>query len=173
MAPRGFPGGSAGKQSASNARDEGSVPGLGKFPGLGRFPREGNGNPLQYPCLENPMDRGAWRTTVHGVAKSRTRLSDSHVHFYFFLWPLSRWSQLLHTLPSTRGDMIGARGFCTPALVSSPIQSLLASPPTLSAPPSCLPFYTDPCKTTGNTVQPTQNQSVSHYQGHICVTAVN
>ena len=41
-------------------------------PGLGRFPREGNGNPLQYSCLENPMDRGAWQATVHGIAESDT-----------------------------------------------------------------------------------------------------
>ena len=46
------------------------------IPGLGRSPGEGNGNPLQYPCLENPMGGGAWWATVHGVAKSRTRLSD-------------------------------------------------------------------------------------------------
>ena len=52
------------------AGDSGSIPGLGKFPG------EGNSNPLQYSCLENPVDRGAWRATVHGVAKSRTGLSD-------------------------------------------------------------------------------------------------
>ena len=49
-----FPGGSDGKASAYNVRDLGSIPGLGRFPG------EGNGNPLQYSCLENPMDRGAW-----------------------------------------------------------------------------------------------------------------
>ena len=49
---------------------------MGSIPGLGRFPREGNGNPLQYSCLENPMDRGAWRASVHGVTKSRKRLSD-------------------------------------------------------------------------------------------------
>ena len=47
---------------------------LGLIPGLGRPPGEGNGNPLQYSCLENPMDRGAWQTTVHGAAKSQTRL---------------------------------------------------------------------------------------------------
>ena len=58
------------KASAYNARDPGSIPGLGRSPG------EGNGNPLQYSCLENPMDRGAWQVTVHGVAKSRTRLRD-------------------------------------------------------------------------------------------------
>ena len=72
----GFPGGSEVKASASNVGDLGSIPGLGRSPG------EGNGNPLQYSCLENPMDRGAWRATVHGVAKSRTRLSDfTSLHF--------------------------------------------------------------------------------------------
>ena len=53
-----------------NGGDSGSIPGLGRSPG------EGNGNLLQYSGLENPMDSGAWRATVHGVAKSRTRLSD-------------------------------------------------------------------------------------------------
>ena len=66
----GFPGGSDGKVSAYNVGDPGSIPGSGRSPG------EGNGNPLQYSCLENPMDRGAWLATVHGVAKSQTRLSD-------------------------------------------------------------------------------------------------
>ena len=60
----GFPGGARGKESAYNAGDLGSIPG------------EGNGNPLQYSCLGNPMDRGAWWATVHGVAKSRTRMSN-------------------------------------------------------------------------------------------------
>ena len=49
---------------------------LGSIRGLGKSPGEGNGNPLQYSCLENPMDQGAWWATVHGVAKSQTRLSD-------------------------------------------------------------------------------------------------
>ena len=53
-----------------------SVGDLGSIPGLGRSPGEGNGNPLQYSCLENPMDGGAWWATVHGVAKSQTRLRD-------------------------------------------------------------------------------------------------
>ena len=66
----GFPGGSEGKASACNAGDLGSISGLGRFPG------EGNGNPLQYSCLENPMDGGAWWATIHGVAKCWTRLSD-------------------------------------------------------------------------------------------------
>ena len=67
---RGFPGGSDGKASACNAGDPGSIPGPGKSPG------EGNGNPLQYSCLENPVDRGAWQATVHGVAKGWTQLSN-------------------------------------------------------------------------------------------------
>ena len=62
---RGFPGGSDGKQSACNAGDPGSIPGSGKSPG------EGNGNSLQYSCLVNSMDRGAWWTMVHGVTKSQ------------------------------------------------------------------------------------------------------
>ena len=66
----GFPGGSEVKASACNAGE------LGSIPGLGISPAEGNGNPLQYSCLENPMDGGAWWATVHGVTKSRTQLSD-------------------------------------------------------------------------------------------------
>ena len=62
----GFPGGSEVKASASNAGDLGSIPGLGRSPG------EGNGNPLQCSCLENPRDGGAWWATVHGVAESDT-----------------------------------------------------------------------------------------------------
>ena len=65
----GFPGDSDGKESACNAGDLGSIPGSGRSPG------EGNGYPLQYSCLENPMDRVAWQATVHGVTKSQTRLS--------------------------------------------------------------------------------------------------
>ena len=63
-------GGSDGKESACSAGEQGSIP------GSGRFPREGNGNPLQYSCLENPMDRGAWQATVHEVPKSQTQLID-------------------------------------------------------------------------------------------------
>ena len=66
----GFPDGSDGKESACNAGDLDSIPGSGRSPG------EGNGCLLQYSCLENSMDRGAWRSTVHGVAKGRTQLSD-------------------------------------------------------------------------------------------------
>ena len=65
-----FPGGSDGKESTYNAGDLSLIPGLGKSPG------EGNGNPLQYSCLDNSMDRGAWWATVYGVAKRQTWLSD-------------------------------------------------------------------------------------------------
>ena len=66
----GFPSGSDGKESACSAGDLGSIPGSGRSPG------KGNGNPLQYPCLENLLDSGARWAAVHGVAKSRPRLSD-------------------------------------------------------------------------------------------------
>ena len=66
----GLPGGAEGKASARNAGDLGSIPGSGRSPG------EGNGNPLQYSFLENPMEGGAWWATVLKVAKSRTQLSD-------------------------------------------------------------------------------------------------
>ena len=66
----GFPGGSDGKASARNAGDLGSISRLGRSLG------EGNGNPLQFSCLENSMEGGAWWATVQGVAKSRTRLRD-------------------------------------------------------------------------------------------------
>ena len=67
MADSGFRGGSDSKESACNAGDPGSIP------GLGRSPEGGHGYPLQYSCLENPMDRGAWRATVQGVAQSQTQ----------------------------------------------------------------------------------------------------
>ena len=77
---KGFPGGTEVKASACN------VGGLGSIPGLGRYPGEGNGNPLQYSCLDNPMDRGALWATVHQlVAKSRTQLSDFTFTFIFTL----------------------------------------------------------------------------------------
>ena len=79
-----FPGGSDGKASAYNAGDPGSIPGLGRSPG------EGNGNRLQYSCLENPMDRGAWWATVHGVARSQTWLSD-FTHFISGSGLLTLW----------------------------------------------------------------------------------
>ena len=66
----GFPGGLVVKIPPANAGDVGLIPGPGRSPG------EGNGNPLQCSCVENPMDREAWQATVHGVSKNQTRLSD-------------------------------------------------------------------------------------------------
>ena len=71
-----FAGGSSGKAFAYNARDQGSIPGSRRSPG------EGHGNPLQYSYLENPMDRGTWRSTVHGIAESTTTEQPT---FYFYL----------------------------------------------------------------------------------------
>ena len=69
------------EESACSAGDSGSIPGSRRSPG------EGNGYLLQYSCLENPMDRRAWQATVHGVAKSRTRLKHlSTVHIYAYIW---------------------------------------------------------------------------------------
>ena len=81
IAALGFPRSSVGKESACNAGD------LDSIPALGRSPREGNGNPLQYPCLENPMDRGAWRATVLRVARVRHDLANKPP-------PLLLWSSL-------------------------------------------------------------------------------
>ena len=67
---RGFPGGSRGRNLTANAGVAGSIP------GSGRFLREGNGNPLQYSFLGNPMDRGAWWATVHGVTKNQIQLNN-------------------------------------------------------------------------------------------------
>ena len=64
-----FPGATSGKESASNA---GHIREVGLIPGLGRSPGEGHGNPLQYSCLGNPVDRGVWWATVHRVTKSQT-----------------------------------------------------------------------------------------------------
>ena len=70
LSPLLFPGGSDSKESACNTGDLGSIPGSGRSSG------ERNGNPLQYSCLDNSRDRGAWQVTVPGVAKSQTQLND-------------------------------------------------------------------------------------------------
>ena len=72
----GFPGGSVVKNLPANAGD---IRDVSLIPGSGRSPGEGNGNLLQYSCLENPTDRGAWRATVHRVTKCWTRLSTQHI----------------------------------------------------------------------------------------------
>ena len=71
--PWGFPGGACGKEPACQCRSC-------KIPGLGRSPGGGPGNPLQYSCLENPIDRGAWRATVHRVTQSRTWMNQLSTH---------------------------------------------------------------------------------------------
>ena len=71
-AEMGFADGSVVKNLSADAGNVGSIPGLRRSPG------EGNGDPLQYPGLDNPLERGAWLAIVHGIAESRTRLSDSH-----------------------------------------------------------------------------------------------
>ena len=87
----GFPCSSVGKESACSAGDPGLIPGLGRSPG------EGNGNPLQYPCLKNLMDRGAWGHAVHGVIKSWARLSDQHLLTYMHIYfPLRCWQRLIN-----------------------------------------------------------------------------
>ena len=86
-----YPGGSVVKNMPTNAKHAASIP------GSGRSPAEGNGNPLQYSCLENPMDGGAWWATVRGVAKSQTRLS----HFTHFTLPKRKWKwKLLSSVQS-------------------------------------------------------------------------
>ena len=94
----GFPGGSDGKESACNAADPGLIPESRRSPG------EGNGNPLQYSCLENSMDGGTWWATVHGVAKSWTRLSNQHFHFQKRKVPLLA-PTVQFVGPSAKGNM--------------------------------------------------------------------
>ena len=80
-------------ESPCNAGDPGSIPGFGRSPG------EGNGTLLQYPCLKNPMDGGAWQATVHGVTKSRTQLSDLHTHGFIgsvLKSPLGTWGHIVN-----------------------------------------------------------------------------
>ena len=72
-----FPGGSVVKHLPTNTEDAGSIPGFGRSPG------EGNGNPHQYSCLENPMDKWTWQATVHGVARNWTWISNWHAHIHF------------------------------------------------------------------------------------------
>ena len=82
---------SAGKESTCNAEDAGEV---GSIPGLGIRPGGGHGNPLQYSCLENSMDGGAWWATVHGVAKSWTRMSDFTFTFFHIAPNIAEYSFL-------------------------------------------------------------------------------
>ena len=91
----GFPHSSIGKESAWNAGGPSSIP------GLGRSPREGNGNPPLYSCLENPMDGGTWWATVHGVARSQTRLSNFTFFHASCTWEKSLKEALCFSLNGT------------------------------------------------------------------------
>ena len=118
-----FPGGSVGKESTCNAG------GLGSIPGLGRSPGEGNGNPLQYSCLENPTDGGTWWATVHGVAKSWTQLSD------FTFNRASQVAVVVKNLPANAGDLrdvvsIPGSGRSTGGGRDSPLQYSCLENPT-------------------------------------------
>ena len=95
----GFPGGSDSKGSAYNGGDLGSIPGVGRCPG------GGDGSPLQYSCLENHMDGGAWWATVHRVAKSQTRLRDSTylLNNDYGASTVAEWSRIHLPLQETEG----------------------------------------------------------------------
>ena len=97
-----FPGGSDGKMSDCNAGDLGSIPGSVRSPG------EGNGNPLQYSCLENPIDGGTWWATVHGVAKSRTQLSN-FTHFTQQASLVAQMVKYLTAMWETRVQSLGRK----------------------------------------------------------------
>ena len=89
----GFLGGVAVKNLPANAEDTRNV---GLIPGLGRSPGVGNGNPLQYSCLENSMDRGVWWPTVHGITKSHmTECMDTHTHTHTHILDLTELSHYL------------------------------------------------------------------------------
>ena len=88
-----FPHSSVSKESACYAGDPGSIPGSGKSPG------EGNGNPLQYSFLENPMDRRAWQATVHGIARVRHELATKPPPFFIKLFSLIDYYKILSMVP--------------------------------------------------------------------------
>ena len=121
----GFPAGLEGKASACNVGDPDSIQDVGSIPGSGRSPGEGNGNPLQYSCLKNPLDSGAWQATIHGVTNSWTVPPASLQMQELPEEPsLQPWG-CLWTGPVPWGDMLRAS--------STRLHGLL--------PPSCLHFY--------------------------------
>ena len=101
--------------SACNVGDRGLIPGLGRPPG------EGNGNPLQYSCLKNPTDGGAWWATVHGVKKSRTRLSDFTL---LLVLQASVLESLSITLLNWDYSLVAQRLKCLPAMWETWVRSL-------------------------------------------------
>ena len=136
----GFPGGSVVKNLPDSEGDSGSIP------GLGRSPEEGQGNPLQYSCLKNPMDRGAWQATVHGVTKSWTRLSD----FTFKLWSrASLVAQRLKRLPGMWETWVRSLGW------EDPLEKEIATHSSILA--WRIPWTEEPCG-----LQSTGSQRVGH-----------
>ena len=102
------------KESTCNAGDPGSIPGSGRSPG------EGNDYPLHYFSLENSMDRGAWQTTIHGVSKSRTGLSDKHLHSSWFItvkWIRRRISKKMGTWGQVYWQQVWASRNSIPVLL--------------------------------------------------------
>ena len=128
--PKDFPGGSDGKTSVYNVRDLGSIPGLGRFPG------EGNGNPLQYSCLENPIDRGAWcrllsmgsQRVGHGWATSLSLSSRSEWTFHGGNDLSGSGGRTVASVPRLR------RGLSLGWIQTSPRSSCPPSPQTQAAP---------------------------------------
>ena len=110
-------GGSVVKNPFANARDSRDV---GLIPELGRSPGAGNGNLFQYSCLENPMDRGAWWATVHGVSKSQTWLSDRACTQATLHPPNSGWAIVLCQQPCLWRSFHGPRSRHSPPSPSSP-----------------------------------------------------
>ena len=110
------------KNSPANAGDMGSIPGLGRSCG------EGNGNPLQYSCLGNLMDRGAWQATVHGVTKSRTGLNDFHIHIQSLNSTVKDTSQLKRERQKIDQCLLRAKA---DGRDREATDSIITSPPTL------------------------------------------
>ena len=124
-----FPSGSDSKVSAHSAGDLGSIPGSGRSPG------EGNGNPLQYSCLENSMDGGAWWATVHGLQRVGYDWARSLLHIYIFLhipfhsglWQGIEYSSLYCEVGPSCLSIVSIRACtCKPQTLSSPFLSLPA-----------------------------------------------
>ena len=117
----GFPGGSVVKNPAASAKDVGSIS------GLGIFPRGGNGNPLQYSCLESPIDRGAWWAAVHGVAKELNMTEQLHTYKYMLLF--SRINKKCWPLGAEEEKMMFINNECLIFFLSLPFVNISRSHP--------------------------------------------
>ena len=113
MGMKGFPRSSVGKQSACDTGDPGSIPGMGRSPG------EGNGNPLQYSCLENPMNRGGWQVAVHGVTRVRHDLATNTFTFSLSI-TLADSINIIHTSVQFSSVAQSCPTLCHPVNRSTP-----------------------------------------------------